>query len=162
MAWSTPATWTAGAVLTAAQLNAQLRDNLNAVFPLGPPDAAWTPYTPTNTNITVGNGAQVAKYTRVGRLVTVSYDLLWGSTTAFTGNIRIGVPVAAAATGVWTASAVLLDASVNDFPGGVYLMGGGTQVFVVKAAGGGITSTVPFTWVTTDRLSFSITYEAAT
>ena len=37
---STPATWVAGAVLTAAQLNAQLRDALLGAFPLGPPDVA--------------------------------------------------------------------------------------------------------------------------
>jgi hypothetical protein len=29
MAWTTPSTWVAGAILTAAQLNTQLRDNMN-------------------------------------------------------------------------------------------------------------------------------------
>jgi len=32
MAWSSPSTWVAGAVLTAAQLNAQVRDNLLALY----------------------------------------------------------------------------------------------------------------------------------
>ena len=33
MAWSTPKTWTTGELVTAAQLNAHLRDNLNVVNP---------------------------------------------------------------------------------------------------------------------------------
>lgn len=35
MAWTAPVTWVAGQVLTAANLNQQLRDNLNAAFPVG-------------------------------------------------------------------------------------------------------------------------------
>lgn len=35
MAWSSPRTWVAAETLTAALLNAELRDNLNAAFPVG-------------------------------------------------------------------------------------------------------------------------------
>lgn len=35
MAWSAPRTWTGGETLTAALLNQELRDNLNAAFPVG-------------------------------------------------------------------------------------------------------------------------------
>lgn len=35
MAWSAPRTWVAGETLTAALLNQELRDNLNAAFPVG-------------------------------------------------------------------------------------------------------------------------------
>jgi len=35
MSWTAPVTWTSGEVLTAADLNQQLRDNLNAAFPVG-------------------------------------------------------------------------------------------------------------------------------
>jgi hypothetical protein len=34
MAWTTPKTWSAGEVLTAANFNAQIRDNLNSLFHL--------------------------------------------------------------------------------------------------------------------------------
>ena len=33
MAWTAPKTWVASAILTAAELNVHLRDNLNATFP---------------------------------------------------------------------------------------------------------------------------------
>ena len=35
MAWSTPKTWTPGELVTAAQLNEFIRDNMNAMFPVG-------------------------------------------------------------------------------------------------------------------------------
>lgn len=160
MPYTTPATWVAGAVLTAAQLNQQLRDNLLAAFALGVD--AWTAYTPTNTNVTLGNGTQVARYQRIGRLIAVNYDLLWGSTTAYAGSISIGLPVPAGATGKWIGSALYLDANVNDFPGVCRISAGGTVMTPVINSGGGVTATTPFTWVTTDRLSISVVYEAAT
>ena len=46
MAWTTPSTWTAGAVLTAAQLNTQVKGNLDVI------GGAWTAYTPTWTGAT--------------------------------------------------------------------------------------------------------------
>jgi len=35
MSWTAPVTWTSGEVLTAADMNQQLRDNMNAAFPIG-------------------------------------------------------------------------------------------------------------------------------
>lgn len=35
MAWTTPRTWVTSEIVTASQLNTHVRDNLNAVFPLG-------------------------------------------------------------------------------------------------------------------------------
>lgn len=122
---------------------------------------AWTSYSPTNANITVGNGTLVAHYSRVGRIITVSYDLLWGSTTAFSGAPGFGLPVAAATGTRANGSCYILDATVNDYAAGAFISSGGTTAFVRVAAGGGIDATTPFTWTTSDRISFTITYEAA-
>ena len=87
MAWNTPSTWLAGAVLTAAQLNAQLRDNMKAI---GDP---WTTYTPTLTNFTVGAGTVVAKTLSAGKAIRLGLHLTGGSGAAATGALRITLPV---------------------------------------------------------------------
>lgn len=158
MAYASPRTWTTAEMTTAAMLNQDVRDNLLAAFPLGVD--AWTAYTPSNTNITVGNGIQVARYQRIGRLIHVMYDLLWGSTTSYAGAITVGAPVAAAATGKWIGTALFLDANVNDFPGVCRLSASASSISPVIVAGGGVSATAPFTWVNTDRLTLGITYEA--
>jgi hypothetical protein len=43
-------------------------------------------YTPTFTNMTLGNGTITAVWTRVGAHVTVHLRLVWGSTTSITGS----------------------------------------------------------------------------
>ena len=51
MAWTVPRTWVTGELVTAAQLNAHLRDNLNALKQ--PPSAVVTPTSPRTTSSTV-------------------------------------------------------------------------------------------------------------
>jgi hypothetical protein len=159
MSYTTPRTWVTGELVTDTLLNAHLRDNLNAAFPLGV--GAWTSYTPTNTNVTVGNGTQIAVYQRIGRLIVVQYDLLWGSTTAFSGAPGFGLPVAVATSRRGHGTCYILDASVNDYDAGVFASSGGTTAFIRRSAGGGIDGTTPFTWTTSDRISFTLMYEAA-
>lgn len=95
MAWSTPRTWVAGDVLTAGQLNQELRDNLTAAHALGVD--GWTSWTPTLVQSgAVTKTVRYAKYTRVGRLVIASWDLgVTGPGTA-ANVIYVGVPVTAA------------------------------------------------------------------
>jgi hypothetical protein len=76
-----PFDFTAGAVLTAAQLNS-----------IGD----WTAYTPTWGGLSVGNGTVDFDYAEVNGIVLVSGRLVWGSTTAITGNVSVSVPVTAA------------------------------------------------------------------
>ena len=65
MAWTTPATFSAGAVLTAAQLNA-ITNDLKALLPLD--QVAWTTWTPTLTQTgAVTKTVTYAKYTQVGK-----------------------------------------------------------------------------------------------
>lgn len=164
---TTPRTWVAGDVLTAAQLNAELRDALLGAFPLGPPDVAWTAYTPTDANITVGNGTRSARYTRVGRLIAFQWQLTWGTTTAMGGNASVGIPVAASSTSpFYPLPALLRDAGVRHYVGTAGI-GFSTNVladlFHSEAGNFGIVNaTNPFTWGSGDLLFVGGTYEAAT
>lgn len=122
---------------------------------------AWNTYTPSNTNITVGNGTQVARWVRgPGRTVHVAYDLTFGSTTAFTGVAIIGLPIAASASGRRAGSAWLLDSGTSDYGAFVRHEASAATVAITPTAGGQVDSTSPFTWTTNDRLSFSHTYES--
>lgn len=99
MAYSTPRTWVAGEYPTAAQFNANLRDNLNAAFPFGVD--AWTAYTPTLTqSATVTKTVTYAKYQRVGRLIVAQVLLAVTGTGTGANAVAVGLPVTAATSSV--------------------------------------------------------------
>ena len=119
MAWTTPRTWVTGELVTAALMNTHLKDNLNAIVPVGPD--GWTSYTPTLTqSATVTKTVTYAKYMKVGRLVTVNLQLACTSSGTAANAVVVGLPLAAAATasGVW-GTGVVFDASANLNYGGI-------------------------------------------
>lgn len=90
---STAATWVTGTVVTAAQLNLEVRDAINGI------QAAWTAYTPawtgTTTNPVIGNGAITGAYLQIGKHIDVWAKVVCGSTTTFgSGGYRLSLPVA--------------------------------------------------------------------
>lgn len=87
---TTAPTFTAGTVLTAANLNTVV-DGMQA---------AWTAYTPTYTNITIGNAVVMARYSRIGKNILVRFDITGGTTSSASGAISIGLPVVAQGSGV--------------------------------------------------------------
>lgn len=97
MAWTSPRTWVAGAALSAAQLNAHLRDNLLALLPL---DAVThTSYTPTFTqSSTISKTVTYAKWQQIGKLVVVNFVLTASSAGVANNNILVGLPTTAAMT----------------------------------------------------------------
>ncbi len=101
MAWTSPRTWVAGAVVTAAQLNAHLRDNLQALLPL---DAtAWTSYTPTLIQSgAVTKTVTYAHYTQVGKWVRFEVKLTVTGTGTATNAITVSLPVTAIASAALT------------------------------------------------------------
>tara|TARA_R100001129_G_scaffold150670_1_gene112817 strand:+ start:989 stop:1459 length:471 start_codon:yes stop_codon:yes gene_type:complete len=153
-----PFDFSSGAILTAAQLNS-----------IGD----WTSYTPTWTELTIGNATQDFKYAEVNGIVVVSGRLVWGSTTAITGNIRVTVPVTAANT---QKLANGTDFRFIDASGGLYYVGGGralntTGVYVYSYNAASTTvkltsihdGTAPFAnpWTTSDEIIMWSAYEAA-
>lgn len=131
-----------------------------------PPMGEWEDYTPSNTNVTVGNGTETARFTRIGRTITYVYTLEWGSTTSYGGTIQVGLPVPSAVTGGGCmGSARMLDAGTRHWLGSTVVdETNGQQVFVIQqnSSGSGLVSgSNPFTWAEGDFLSVTGSYEAA-
>ena len=132
----------------------------------------WRTWSPTYTNLTIGNGVVVARYSRIGDLVVAVFELVFGSTTTVDGaGPTVSLPVTAASTYTFPRHGV----------GAAYVHDTGTAVFTAQVrlessttfsvgvhdatathlTHAGIAATVPMTWTTNDLLSFTATYEAA-
>jgi hypothetical protein len=150
--------------LAPASWGNQVDANFDAAFPLGVD--AWTAYTPTNTNVTLGNGTQVARYQRIGRTIYVKYNLTFGSTTSYGGNVSIGLPVAAAATGQSVGSVSILDTGTANYVGVALVTESATVATIHHSVpgsnAGAVNATAPMTWTTGDVLRMTVIYEAAT
>ena len=110
MAWTTPRTWVAGEVPTAAIMNAHVRDNLNALK--DPPQAVAENFnvalSTTSTSFVNMTGVEVTVTTAGGRLLIGFMATLSGSggnATYFEITID-GVAVSGQATGILTQPAL--------------------------------------------------------
>jgi hypothetical protein len=152
---ATPFPFTAGQVLTAAQMNA-----------IG----EWIDYTPTWTNLTVGNAVQDFRYIKVNKFISVVGVITLGSTSSITGTLSFTLPQ----TAVTYASAnerfgvgTFEDAGTDAYDAWVLYGSTTTARLRVPLASGtyinttAVSSTVPFTWTTSDRISVNFIYEAA-
>lgn len=131
---------------------------------------AWQTWTPSYGNINIGNGTVIAKYTQIGKTVIARYNLVFGTTTTLSSSQTISLPVTASSA--YTAGVDPLGSLVGvhstTYAGGVaYFVNTTTLGFYIWNVAGtyltqsSITSTVPFTWATSDQLLFEIVYEAA-
>lgn len=137
---------------------------------VGPTNGAWRSYTPTYSNITVGNGTVTSRYMRIGRMITYKWQFSLGSTSAIGTNPTFAVPVTAAAQGE-------LDMNVCRFtdnsPFTRYMgwaVGATTstvEIGQIDISGlsttlrTSITATSPFTWASGDSIFVTGTYEAS-
>jgi hypothetical protein len=123
-----------------------------------PPFGAWTSYTPTLTNVTVGNGTLIGDFIQFGKLVHFKIALTWGSTTSWTSP-RFGLPVPAADSN-WIAPAFLFDSSLNtNRQPGVCAVNSSSMV--PYSGSGDVVANVPFIWAVSDVIRITGTYEAA-
>ena len=149
-----PFPFVANSILTAAQLNAIGESGIS--------------YTPTTTNVTVGNGTLTAKYVRVNKFIFGQIKFVLGSTSAIGSSPTFGLPVTGAAViGETPCQVYCLDSGVAFyFASGII---GTTTIVPISmlanttylANGGNFTATVPITWATNDYISISFCYEAA-
>lgn len=134
---------------------------------------AWTSYAPTWTNLTVGNGTVVGKYYKFGSVVFCRVSIVFGTTTAVSGDIQFALPVTRA-TYAGTTGLTLhglcraLDVSLSGVYDGVVnntsTTSAGIQFLDASAAAVKrliASSTVPFTWATGDEIAASFYFEAA-
>jgi hypothetical protein len=152
---ASPFPFTAGQVLTAAELNTF--GNL-------------TSYTPTFTNVTVGNGTLDFKYSVLNNICIVEGTFTLGSTSAVGGGgAIISLPVASVALAGLPIYGICLhqDATGDAFSGTVSAVNTTTVRLNRSAVSGtnivqdNISSLSPFTWTTSDRMHASFWYEIA-
>lgn len=161
--WTIPRTWTAGEIVTAANVNTHLRDNLLAI------SGAWVTYTCTWSG-TLGNGTKSSFYTRIGRTIHYRITVSWGSTTSHAAASQtFTLPVAENANisfvGAPMGIAGMYDASAGQFyASGIAVLSTGQTVFVHMPSSTTLlwTAANPTTWASGDILSITGTYEAST
>jgi hypothetical protein len=132
--------------------------------------AAWTDYSPTLTNLTLGGGTQYAKYRRVGKTVDYYWQFVYGSSSAVGTAPSFTLPVAPATyygTGRTTAfpgTVHLLNSGVEHRQGNLAISSGSTVVVSFWNATpnlADITATAPWTWNAPDAMTAWGSYEAA-
>lgn len=136
--------------------------------PIG--DGAWAAWTPTYSNITIGNGTVEATYTQIGKTIHGRFSLIVGSTTSLVTGMSMTAP-ATPATRQGTYEPIgnltLLDSGVEILTGLVYLNTTNANIFLrffsdaAVGAGVKLVNTMPITEAAGDELAFSFTYEAA-
>lgn len=130
---------------------------------------AWTAWTPTLTNLTLGSGSLLARYRRIGKSVDYIFNFTFGSGSAVGTNPQFTLPVAPNGTTYpdtfwFPALAYVLDSGTTERPAGLTRNGGSALFFRYWDATPKlttITATAPWTWATGDRLIAQGSYEAA-
>lgn len=126
-------------------------------------------FSPSLSNVTVGNGTLVGRYTQFGKTVLVSVTFTYGSTSSVSPGVALTLPVTARSTSSLISCEILL----RDISPAMSYVGAGRLtstsalgVNSVVVSGSNVvqastTSTVPFTWATGDFMEISASYEAA-
>lgn len=130
-------------------------------------NTAWTSFTPTWTNLTVGNSTtNEGYYKQIGKNVFFYVRFVFGSTSAVTGSVSIALPVSKASTlnnGSPIGITRYNDAGTAIYIGQITAAGTLTAINAAGtyAAEAFFTSAVPFTWTTNDSIFAQGIYEAA-
>lgn len=126
--------------------------------------AGWTPYTPTLTNVSLGNGTISAAYAQLGKTVAVRFILTLGTTSSVSGTITVSTPVNGTSTHV--GGCYMNDATGSIYPGTVICQ---STTFTMRAHNSSATyatllafnNTVPVAPAANDQYVATFTYEAA-
>lgn len=54
--------------------------------------AAWVAYTPTLTNMTIGNGSVLGRYCQIGKSLLIRWVISFGTTTTVSGQVSLSLP----------------------------------------------------------------------
>jgi hypothetical protein len=149
-----PFPFTAGQVLTAAQMNG-IGESLS--------------FTPTYTNFSLGNGTVTARYVRVQKLIYVFVLISCGSTSAFTGTqMSVTKPITGTAQDGVQGTVFYFDASTGTQVFGPIRYASTTTVVndLYNAASTYLTigftnASTPFTLAASDVIAMNYVYEAA-
>lgn len=127
-------------------------------------------YTPTITNFTTGSGSVAGSYYQLGKMVFGRAQFTFGSGSAVGGAIAVSLPVTSVA---YTADREALgtgiaydDSATTLYPvASVWASTTTLKVWNINAAStsavfAAMSSTLPFTWATSDTLTVQFRYEA--
>lgn len=128
-------------------------------------------YTPTWTNLTVGNGTNLSAFSMNGRLVYTRLFFKLGSTSSVATNPTFTFPMTASTNyttiGEDYIASCLLRSAGGNYLGAIDVQSTSVALIVaLNSAGtyatqGSVTSTTPNTWATGDWISGALTYESA-
>lgn len=132
---------------------------------------AWTTWTSTLTNITLGNGTITTKYKQIGKTVFGRFELAWGSTTSNGTTPQFTLPVTAAsyaAAGKHQIGNIWFEDTGAGNAVGIISLASTTTATILRLDASGtnlqvatVTSTNPGTFGNTDFWAGSFIYEAA-
>jgi len=127
-------------------------------------------FTPSWTNVTVGNGTQAAIFTIKNGVLKGNVSLIWAAsspTSSISGQITLACPVSASSALVsytTVGAAALVNAATALYMGeAVYISGGTIELRVIKTDGtyavwSATSSTVPFSFDVDDRFTMEFSY----
>lgn len=130
---------------------------------------AWTSYTPTFANTTLGNGTVTGKYIQIGKTVKGWASFVMGSTSAVSTAPTASLPVTSVSynTSLPVGITNVLDSGNANYPG-LALWASTTTLLLGTALASGTyttfqsyTSSIPVTFGSADGLFVSYEYEAA-
>ena len=125
---------------------------------------SWTPtWTASTTNPAIGNGTLKGRYCKVGKMVTFSISLMFGSTTtAGLGDWAFSLPAGSNTSSIrYIGVCTYWDASpAGGGSGATMLQEGDTQLNRFYVGGYyRLDSVKPITWANLDQLYLTMTYE---
>lgn len=130
----------------------------------------WQTWTPTWSNLTVGNGTLESTYIQIGKTVFFKVKFTLGTTSAVGANPSLTFPITSinynTTTRMVLGELFIVD-SGTPYSGALVWLTTTTADLAVRNTAGtyatyaGVTSTVPFTWGTGDSFSALCFYEAA-
>lgn len=122
---------------------------------------AWISYTPTLTNITLGNGTITAAYNLIGKNLFIRFRFAGGSTSSLGTGPKFSIPSGLTITNNQTylgGRAFFEDSGIGTYQGFLYVDTTTSLMFFVNTVSGSlirdttVTSTTPFTFGNTDNL----------
>lgn len=134
---------------------------------------AWQTWAPTYTNFSLGDGTlNYAKYIQIGKTIFCRIKVTLGSTSSVSGDLKFSLPVNANSGYTDTSEAFAGAATLNDFGINAYsaavawgsvstarlMAQGSAGAYLIRST---TSSTVPFTWGSTDYWQAEFSYEAA-
>jgi hypothetical protein len=125
---------------------------------------AWTTWTPTVSNLSIGNGTGVYRYAQIGKTIFIDIQITLGSTSTVSGSPYITLPVNSAYN-TFAAAANYEDNGVQYWFGVGYVANNGVSFKATNTTGTyafstEVSATIPFTWGTSDKINCQFSYES--